>query len=393
MKYFSMFSGIGGFEYGIKKADIRSVQSDIPKGSKEYDSIKNKSFKWECVGYSEIDKYAKSIYKKHYPNHTDWGDATKIKTEKLPEFQLLVAGFPCQAFSIAGKRKGFNDTRGTLFFEIARILKDKRPRHFLLENVAGLLSHDNGKTFQTILRVLTDLGYGVEWQVLNSKDFGVPQNRERVFIVGHLGGFSGGKVFPIIGGNGKDLRFIKGVMGEQNKMWLEDGKEHSRNFPQGQRVYSIDGSSTTLSANAGGWGGKTGLYFIPKTSHCLDANYQKGCNDLKRKQRKVVSVPLRYLDRNQKNYPTKYSMCVDSSNTTGGMEEGRIRRLTPIECERLQGFPDNWTKYGCEGELISDSQRYKRLGNAVTTTVISAIMGVMQEQGLFQKEGNHASNP
>lgn len=365
-----MFSGIGGFEYGIKKADIRSVQSDIPKGSKEYDSIKNKSFKWECVGYSEIDKYAKSIYKKHYPNHTDWGDATKIKTEKLPEFQLLVAGFPCQAFSIAGKRKGFNDTRGTLFFEIARILKDKRPRHFLLENVAGLLSHDNGKTFQTILRVLTDLGYGVEWQVLNSKDFGVPQNRERVFIVGHLGGFGGGKVFPIIGGNGKDLRFINGVMREQNKMWLEDGKEHGRNFPQGQRVYSSDGCAATLCANAGG----CGLYSVPETSHCLDVNYQKGGNDLKKSLRTVVSVPLRYLDRNQKNFPTDYSMCIDSSNTTGVMKEQRIRRLTPVECERLQGFPDNYTKYGYDGELISDNQRYKCLGNAVTTTVISAIV-------------------
>lgn len=370
MDYFSMFSGIGGFEYGIKKADIRSVQSDIPKGSKEYDSIKNKSFKWECVGYSEIDTYAKSIYKKHYPNHTDWGDATKIKTEKLPEFQLLVAGFPCQAFSIAGKRKGFNDTRGTLFFEIARILKDKRPRHFLLENVAGLLSHDNGKTFQTILRVLTDLGYGVEWQVLNSKDFGVPQNRERVFIVGHLGGFGGGKVFPIIGGNGKSLRFINGVMRERNKMWLEDGKEHGRNFSQGQRVYSSDGCAATLCATAGG----SGLYSVPETSHCLDVNYQKGGNDLKKSLRTVVSVPLRYLDRNQKNFPTDYSMCIDSSNTTGVMKEQRIRRLTPVECERLQGFPDNYTKYGYDGELISDTQRYICLGNAVTTTVISAIV-------------------
>ncbi|AXN53393.1 DNA methyltransferase [Methanobacterium virus Drs3] len=370
MDYFSMFSGIGGFEYGIKKADIRSVQSDIPKGSKEYDSIKNKSFKWECVGYSEIDTYAKSIYKKHYPNHTDWGDATKIKTEKLPEFQLLVAGFPCQAFSIAGKRKGFNDTRGTLFFEIARILKDKRPRHFLLENVAGLLSHDNGKTFQTILRVLTDLGYGVEWQVLNSKDFGVPQNRERVFIVGHLGGFSGGKVFPIIGGNGKSLRFINGVMRERNKMWLEDGKEHGRNFSQGQRVYSSDGCAATLCANPG----RSGLYSVPETSHCLDVNYQKGGNDLKKSLRTVVSVPLRYLDRNQKNFPTDYSMCIDSSNTTGVMKEQRIRRLTPVECERLQGFPDNYTKYGYDGELISDTQRYICLGNAVTTTVISAIV-------------------
>ena len=234
-----MFSGIGGFEYGI--------------GSKG-----------TCVGFSEIDKYAKSIYQKHYPNHTDWGDATKIKTEKLPDFQLLVGGFPCQAFSIAGKRKGFNDTRGTLFFEIARVLQDKRPRYFLLENVAGLLSHDNGKTFQTILGVLTDLGYGVEWQVLNSKDFGVPQNRERVFIVGHLGGHRGRTVFPITG-------------------------QGNKNSPLGKLAKTAVSRALTGGGHSGG--NHSGMTIL----------------------KDVKSVPLRYLDRNQKNYPTEYSMCVDST--------------------------------------------------------------------------------
>lgn len=294
MEYFSMFSGIGGFEYGIGE-------------------------KGECIGFSEIDKYAKSIYQYHFPDHIDWGDATKIKTKTLPEFDLLVGGFPCQAFSIAGKREGFKDTRGTLFFEIARVLKDKRPRHFLLENVAGLLSHENGKTIQTIIRVLTQIGYRIEWQVLNSKDFGVPQNRERVFIIGHLGRGSRGTIFPINGNTGKTAEI----------------------------------------------------------SFCLDANYYKGCNDLKKKNRTVVSVPLRYLDRNQKNFPSEYSMCIDSSNTNGVMRDMRLRRFTPIECERLQGFPDNYTKHGLmDGETveISDSQRYKCLGNAVTTTVIKAIM-------------------
>ena len=167
-----MFSGIGGFELGMPA-------------------------EWECVGYSEIDKYAIQIYQKYFPNHKNYGDATKIISNELPDFDLLVGGFLCQAFSIAGKRKGFDDTRGTLFFDIARVLKDKRPRHFLLENVKGLLSHDFGKTFQTIIGVLTDLGYFVEWQVLNAKNFDVPQNRERVFIVGHFGKESRRKVFPI----------------------------------------------------------------------------------------------------------------------------------------------------------------------------------------------------
>ena len=174
IKYFSMFSGIGGFEYGLQQA--------------KYD--------FECVGYCEIDKYARSIYERHFPDHPFFGDATKIKTEELPDFELLVGGFPCQAFSVAGKRKGFNDTRGTLFFEIARVLKDKRPRYFLLENVKGLLSHDNGKTFQVILEVLSDLGYYVQWTVLNSKDW-VPQNRERIFIEGYFGRECGPEVLSI----------------------------------------------------------------------------------------------------------------------------------------------------------------------------------------------------
>ena len=164
IRYLSLFSGIGGFEYGLQKST---------------------RYTFECVGYSEVDKYAENIYRKHYPNHPRLGDVTKINTEDLPNFDLLVGGFPCQAFSVAGQRRGFDDCRGTLFFEIARILKDKRPKYFLLENVRGLLSHNKGETFKTILKVLSDLGYNVEWQVLNSAYFGVPQRRERIFIKGY----------------------------------------------------------------------------------------------------------------------------------------------------------------------------------------------------------------
>jgi len=266
-KYFSMFTGIGGFEVGFPK-------------------------EWECVGYSEVDKYAIQIYEKHFPNHKNYGDARKIDTKQLKDFNLLCAGFPCQSFSIAGKRKGFEDTRGTLFFEIARILADKRPRYFLLENVKGLLSHDEGKTFQTILGVLTDLGYEYQWQVLNSKDFGVPQNRERVFIIGHLGGEPRPEVFPL----GEDDGTTADVQG------------HSAN---------------TLTARYYG-AETTGTY--------------------------VEEGELNAQEIQQLNQPSY-----------------RIRRLSPVECERLQGFPDGWT------EGISDSQRYKCLGNAVTTNVIEAI--------------------
>ena len=137
MRYLSLFSGIGGFEKGIQDANTG----------------------WECVGFAEIDKYAKSIYSYHYPNHTDYDDVSTINVSELPNFDILVGGFPCQAFSIAGKRQGFKDTRGTLFFEIARICEAKRPEWLLLENVKGLLNHEGGKTIATILGVLTELGY------------------------------------------------------------------------------------------------------------------------------------------------------------------------------------------------------------------------------------------
>jgi DNA (cytosine-5)-methyltransferase 1 len=180
MKYLSLFSGVGGFELGIGDSG-------------------------ECVGFSEIDKYAIETYQHNFKGHTNYGDCTTINERELPDFDLLVGGFPCQAFSIAGKRKGFDDTRGTLFFDIARILKHKRPRHLVLENVKGLLSHDSGKTFQTILKVLSDLGYGIEWQVLNGKRW-VPQNRERIIIIGHLRGECGRKVLPFAREDRQDVQ-------------------------------------------------------------------------------------------------------------------------------------------------------------------------------------------
>lgn len=287
-----MFSGIGGFELGIKKVLSQDHNT--------------------CVGYSEINKYAIQVYQQHFPNHKNYGDCTSINTDTLPEFDLLVGGFPCQAFSVAGKRKGFDDTRGTLFFEIARILRDKRPRNFILENVKGLLSHDGGKTFQTIIGVLSDIGYFVEWQVLNSKDFGVPQNRERVFIVGHLGGYGGRKIFPL------------GQNSEKNNRQI--------------------------------------------TSTTIDSNYFKGIDNHGQRTMIAQRCPLKFLDRNQRNIEGDYSYTVDSMNTGGVRTGERIRRLTPKECERLQGFPDDWTA------ALSDTQRYKCAGNAVTVNVVEAIV-------------------
>ena len=163
MKYFSAFSGIGGFELAMPED-------------------------WECIGYSEIEPKAIEVYKKHYPKHKNYGDITKIQPNTLPDFNCFIGGFPCQSFSIAGKRGGFNDTRGTLFFEIARIIAVKKPTYLLLENVKGLLSHDKGKTFETILKTIDELGYDAEWCVFNSTDFGRPQSRPRVYIIGTFRG-------------------------------------------------------------------------------------------------------------------------------------------------------------------------------------------------------------
>lgn len=328
--YFSAFSGIGAIERAVAE-----LGND-----------------WGCIGFSEIDKFAIQTYQKHFPHHHNFGDISKIKTKDLPDFDLFVGGFPCQSFSIAGGRLGFEDTRGTLFFDCARIIKAKQPKYFILENVRGLLSHDQGKTFRTIVDVLyDDLGYGIEYQILNSKDFGVPQSRQRVFIVGKRQDLIGGEkcfwhfdfpkpicsnkiLFDILEPE-VDLKYflsdeqVSKILTSNFTTYREtinsayelagcltatDYKrprcvEITSNQPQGYRIYKPV-VSTTLAAEAGGLGAKTGLYML----------------------------------------------------------KAGVRRLTPIECERLQGFPDDWTAG------VSNSQRYKQCGNAITVPVIKEIL-------------------
>ena len=219
MKYFSMFSGIGGFELGIQRTENNQNREYLSKqrrsrtdsfgygdksSSETSEEGGNVSSSFSCIGFSEIDKYAIQTYLKHFPTHKNYGNAKEINPDELPEFDLLCGGFPCQSFSIAGKRKGFQDTRGTLFHEILRIANAKRPRILFLENVKGLLSADNGRCFATIISSLDELGYDVEWQVLNAKYFGVPQNRERVFIIGHSRKGSSRQIFPIKETNNED---------------------------------------------------------------------------------------------------------------------------------------------------------------------------------------------
>ena len=331
IKFIELFAGIGGFRYGLgccpenQGQGVQGIRNQREGNSEQLDIGSNG---FACVYANEWDKYAAQIYRRHY-GEIDERDITTVDVSETPDHDLLTAGFPCQAFSVAGKRLGFEDTRGTLFFEIARILKSKRPGHFLLENVKGLLSHEEGKTFQTILGILSDLGYRCEWMVLNSKHFGVPQNRERVFVIGHLGGECGGKVFPVNGTHNQTLRYYqgdvsgKGYSSQQDRVYLEHGLMAT--LPSTRTE-----NKTNIAVNV-----QNGELKIRQDESCLDANYFKG------------------IDNHQAR--------------TGVLEGTRIRRLTPIECERLQGFPDGWT------EGVSDTQRYKCLGNAVTTNVITAI--------------------
>ena len=293
MKCMSLFSGIGGFDLALRRAGHTIVAA--------------------C----EIDRYARSVYSRHFPGISIHEDATKIRPEELPDFDLLCAGFPCQAFSVAGKRLGFEDTRGTLFYEIARIARQKRPSIILLENVLGLLNHDKQRTFAQILNILHEMGYSLEWQVIDSKSF-VPQLRERIFIIGYLGEGSRRKIFPL----------------------PADYQEASKQSKEKRQQQNVS---------------------------CIDANYWKGIDN--HGQRTMIYMAYPSANMKQRIQVRRETWTITTlGNDFAVFDNGRFRMLTPLECERLQGFPDSYTNG------ISDTQRYKCLGNAVTVPVIEYIL-------------------
>jgi DNA (cytosine-5)-methyltransferase 1 len=298
--------------------------------------------------------------------------------------------FPCQPFSIAGSRIGFEDTRGTLFFEIARIADHIKPKIIFLENVKGLLNHDRGRTFAKILITLDELGYDVEWQCLNSKDFGVPQNRERVFIIGHLRGERTRQVFPIYGTTGAttrensstciDANYWKGIdnHGQRTHIMVSpvltpDRLEKRQN---GRRCKNPDEPMFTLTAQDRhgvliqyNYGNHQSSRVVDPSgiSPCLNSG-SANSGDI---TPKIIQHYCGYHQQDRVLDPRGISSCLPTG--TGGdlmpkfVHDNKIRKLTPVECERLQGFPDGWT------EGISDSARYRCLGNAVTVNVIEAI--------------------
>lgn len=279
MKYFSLFSGIGGLEYGLWKG-----------GNK-------------CVGFSEIKKSSIEIYRKNFGGEVkNWGNITKININELPKFDILLGGFPCQSFSLVGSRKGFKDRRGKMIFYIYDILKIKKPKYFVLENVKGLISHNKGKTYRSVFKLLTYAGYNVRCVLLNSLYYGSAQNRERVFFIGSRKDFDIER--PEIIDDSKRFRDIKEVDGNFRFV----GKE--------ERVVEKIEQKRMFNFELIGGYDRVGT---------LTTQY--GCGE------KLV------------------------------WEDKWFRYLTPLECERLQGFPDGWT------EGVSDSARYWALGNAVNCNV------------------------
>lgn len=326
MKFIDLFAGIGGFRLGMEMAGHKAV------------------------GWCEIDKFAQRSYKAMHDTKGEWfaDDIRTVDPRDIPEFDCITGGFPCQSFSIAGKRGGFEDTRGTLFFEIARIIRERQPKLVFLENVKGLLNHDGGRTFGTILQTFWELGYDVEWQLLNSKDFGVPHNRERVFIIGYPREIRRQKVFPIRTTSQNSIKKIGDLK--------IPGRHESA-----CRVYSPEGIAPTQNTcGGGGLETKIEVGLLNKTkegnAYCLDANYFKGETRLEKSKRSLV-------------------LCLNSKDKNGRfnieMSNKAIRRLTPRECFRLQGFPDELFEKA--REINSDSQLYKQAGNAVTVNVVYEI--------------------
>ncbi len=411
IRFFDMFAGIGGFRSGLEKIGG-----------------------FVCVGHCEIDKHANQAYNAIYEPKGEkyFEDATKINPEEVPDIDLICGGFPCQAFSTAGKRGGFEDARGTLFFEIARIAAVKRPKYLLLENVPGLLSHDGGRTFATILNSLSELGYDVAWQVLNSKNYGVPQSRKRVYIIGYFRGRSAGEILSFEQANGA------------NTVQIVPGKE-------GERIYSANGTSITITSTAGGFGGKTGLYDInqplkikgkngyqlaypgdginlahstkaweinrvskeishtltsachegvyfidmnapphlTEVARCITARYDAGVGNRKgessgvfieEEPRAVLTPTKKEARQNGRRFkePNEPMFTLTVCDRHGIIRYGKVRKLMPIECWRLQGFTDEQFKKAVATGL-KDSHLYKMAGNAVSVPVISALGQMIKE--------------
>ena len=366
MKFIDFFSGIGGFHSGLERAGM------------------------ECVGWCEFDRFAQASYRAIYDTSNLWfgDDVTKVKGAELPKADLWTFGFPCQDVSIAGKQKGLKEgTRSGLFYEIMRLLdecKENKPKWLVCENVKNLLSIDGGGGFLNVIGEMAERGYSVEWKVYNSKNYGVPQNRERVYIVGYYGERCASGLLPIKRENTTTLEQIIGGS-------------------QGMRVYNPNTISCTLLSQGGGMGAKTGLYKIFPI--LTPDRLEKRQNGRRVKNEGEPSFTLTSQDRhgvliktaNKQGYMTaqigdgidlaypesetrrgrvqpQRSNTLTTSDNLGVLIDDqciKIRKLTPRECWRLQGFTDE--QFDKAAAINSNSQLYKQAGNAVTVNVVAEI--------------------
>ncbi len=391
-----LFSGIGGFHFGLERAGF------------------------EINSYnSEIDKYAIQVYKHNFKDSTYVGSVTDVRGAELPRINGITFGSPCQDFSLAGRRKGMSGERSSLILEAIRLIKECRPDFFIWENVKGTFSSNNRQDFAAILQAFTNIGgYRLEWQLLNTKWF-LPQNRERVYLVGYLGDGSRGEIFPI----GESDRKVDELQRQQantctlttryeatgNGSYIAERKQYaqiktnnSKGFEEMTNGDSLNYSNPNSKTRRGRVGKGVAQTLDTGCEQAVigamrgrdpenPSNISKGAS-LKQTLEINNEGVSNTLTRVQKdNYVLGYSRdkkgkvvsrhkkdianTIHSSSGTGNNTDqfvNSIRRLTPIECERLQGFPDNWTKVGTEGPM-SDTQRYKMCGNAVTVDVVKAV--------------------
>ena len=376
LTFLDFFSGVGGFRHGLELAGMK------------------------CIGFCEKDKFARKSYEAMYDTKGEWfhDDITTIDPTRLPKADLWCAGSPCQNVSIAGKRAGLYGERSGLFFTFVELIKSQKeedkPEWVLLENVKGLLSSGGGRDYLDYLSILDESGYDLEWQVFNSKDYGVPQNRERIYTIGHLRRKGRRQVLPISRESSSHLKQLVGGM-------------------QSYRVYDPSGIATTLVGEGGGLGAKTGLYLIDQSltepklteeARCLTARYTAGAtkrtamnsgvlevqpiltqgikvrNGTKQGYQLAVvgdSVDLSYPSsltrraRVGKGIAHNLSCSCQMGAVVWNGRVVKIRRLTPKECFRLQGFSDDLFEKA--KAVNSDAQLYKQAGNGVTVPVVYAI--------------------
>jgi DNA (cytosine-5)-methyltransferase 1 len=421
MNYFDAFSGAGGFSLGLIKA----------------------GFEFDWHGYSEIDKYALSVYKRRFPDATRFGSVKFIQPDELPELDLVTFGFPCQDLSVSGKRAGLGGKRSSLFFEAMRIIRAKRPSYFIFENVKGLYTANKGKDFIKVLQEIADSGYDGQWQLLNTRWF-LPQNRERIYFVGHLRNEPRPEIFPIREDETMDY-WSQGKTQTKGSRFRNHNSQSRKIANTISSRYYKDGAENLIEETPimihnvyGGFNETTPRVFnkysptirTPKGGGHLpyvvaargrnktDKHYQQleprkdgvtnsltsaekdnwimlteaRTEEAKEERKKSLEKGKDWCPRRGKQLvPRKddTANCVTANPSNEhymmNLQDREIRRLTPEECERLQGFmwptktgwSEPWTKEGKNEEdkliIISNTQRYKMMGNAVSIPVVQVI--------------------